>query len=262
VTNRSRFADVLPPSRLAAVTLWLLAGHAMLAGAMWGFLLIPESNVAMLLLSTATALAIVGATGMVENVALFAWSGSYAKGRSGLRARLADAWRSLPAFLAGAAVFLAIWLLGAHANAWWAAHRGEIDAWLIARFAWTDTRGLHSAIGWMTWLVRYVLGLSLALSLVHRGAAGVARPAWLIDALHPARLAAIAVCLLGLVVLPARYTGWRPEGLPASWVEAAFVAAKLGGIALAAHLGWALVLRAAAGRHVDHHSTTVQDFPA
>jgi hypothetical protein len=249
------------PGRLAAITLWLLAGHALVAGAMWGFLLIPESNVGMLLLSLTTALVIVGAAGIVENAALLAWSGDYVSGAAGLRARLGDAWRRLPAFLAGLAVFGALWWTTGRIDSWWTAHRGEIDAWLLVTLAITDASALHTALRAIVWVIRYVLGLSLALSLVRRGTGAFPRPEWLVEALRPRRLAAIALCLLAFVVLPWRFAGWRPAGLPATWVEALFVAAKLGAIVLAVHVGWALVLWTAARVLPPSQSTSVQDVP-
>jgi hypothetical protein len=39
---------------------------------------------------------------------------------------------------------------------------------------------------------------------------------------------------------------WRPKGLPATWLEPAFVLVKLAVIYLLANIGWALVLRAGA----------------
>jgi hypothetical protein len=262
VSEPALLSRTLRPARLAAITLWLLAGHALVAGAIWGFLLIPESNVGMLLLSAITATFIVGVTGIVENAALLGWTGVYVSGTAGWRQRIGDAWRRLPAFLAGLAIFGALWWITGRLDGWWAIHRGEIDAWLLVTFAITDASALHAAVRWFAWAVRYVVGLSLALALIRRGTGALPRPEWLVEAVRPRRLAAIAICLLALVVVPWRLAGWRPGGLPASWVEALFVTVKLATIVLAAHVGWALVLLSAAGIAPAPQSTSVQDVPA
>jgi hypothetical protein len=255
-------AWAIRPAGLAAITSWLLAGHGLAAGATWGLLLIPESNIAMLLLSLLTAIVIVILVGLVETTALLAWTDRSTRGLAGWRARLLDAGRRLPAFLAGLTAFALLWWLTARIDSWWTLHRGEIDAWLLVTFAWTDATPLHAVVGWITWSIRYVLGLSIALSLVLRGIRALNRPDWLLDALGPIRLAAIAICLLVLVMLPWQVAEWRPARLPATWVEAMFVVAKLGAIALVAHVGWALVLLTAARTQSERQSTSVQDLPA
>lgn len=234
--------------RLILVVLWLVAGHAVVAGLYVGLLQVPESNAWMLALSALLALAVVAGMLVVVSVALSLWTVALSFWSAAAR----GARRSLA--LVPAVVFFGLaWWVGGRLDEWHAATRGPIDASLMARFNWAEPGALHRAIDWAVFALRYVIGGSLALALAAAGVqhrlsdAGRA----LARALHPRALALVAGAELLLVVLPLRYVYWRPDGLPPTGVEAAFVAAKLVVITLLVATGGALLLfagtRAAAG---------------
>lgn len=97
--------------------------------------------------------------------------------------------------------------------------------------------------------IRWAFGLSLALSLLTAGAAlgprALLTAAWLRRAFAPPRIVAMGVLLLVCFLLPWQLVAWRPRVLPPTSIEIAFVAVKLGFIAIVAHVGWSLMLRAA-----------------
>lgn len=227
-------------ARVLAIAGWLAAGHAVLAGLYWLLLAIPESPVAMLVASALTVLAIVLGFGWVEAVGLLAWDPD-ATPRLALRRALARA----PGVWLGTALFVVVWFLTAHARTRWDGSRGEIDAWLIATFAWTNTGWLHTAAAWLIALVRFV-GLSLAVSLAwayaRAGLRGGTSSAWIRNGLSPRRLLTLAGILVVFFWLPWRGVDWRPRWLAPNWQETTFVALKLGVLYLWASLGAALVL--------------------
>lgn len=242
-------------ARVLAIAGWLATGHAVLAGLYWLLLAIPESPVAMLVASALTVLALVLAFGWVEAVGLLAWDPD-ATPRVTLRRGLTGA----PGVWLGAALFVVVWFLTAHARTRWDASRGEIDAWLIATFAWTNTGWIHTAAAWLIAFVRFV-GLSLAVSLAwafsrasFRGAAG---SAWIRNGLSPRRLLALAGILVVFFWLPWRGVDWRPKWLAPNWQETTFVALKLAVLYLWASLGAALVL--GVGRSREKTAVSITD---
>ncbi|MBE3132913.1 MAG: hypothetical protein IMZ55_05530, partial [Acidobacteria bacterium] len=143
------------------------------------------------------------------------------------------------------------WLTGLGFQ-WAAGHRGEIDAWLMARWGWTRTAWLHSAVVWLLRTVRYALGVSLAVGLVAAAVAdgwrAVARAHWLRQALAPRQWMLVGLALLLFVWGPWQAIGWRPGLVPATWVEPLFVGAKLAAIYLVMNFGWALALASVVSR--------------
>ncbi len=228
--------------RLAAVTLWLLAGHAAWLAIFWGLLHVPESSVWMLALSAALALVLVMLAATVTGGASAAWDPSRA---------IVPALRSgaglMPAALAAALLFGVIWWMTGRVLDWHAGMAGQIDAWLIARTGRTDTRPVHFVIFWTATFVRWSLGLTLASSLLASiatsGRTAIARSSWLRAALTPSRWLALTFWFVLLVAIPWHLVDWRPARLSLS-VEPWFVAAKFGAIAVSMAAGWALVLRA------------------
>lgn len=238
--------------RFAVVVGWLAGAYALIFGLFWLLLRVPESNALMLAASSLLAAVIVAASGCVETVALLALRGEPLGGRL-LRRGIGGV---LP-FVAAVAVFAAVWWASSRLDGWWAGARGEIDAWLIARFGWTGTGSLHAAVGWFTSFVRWVLGLSLALALFaalvrndpREAAALAAAPAggafarrWARAAFSPRALAALALLIAVFVWLPWQAVYWRPSWLAPSWGEVVFVSAKLGILYLLATIGWTLAL--------------------
>jgi hypothetical protein len=226
--------------RLLAIAGWLAAGHAVLAGLYWLLLAIPESNVAMLAASALTLLTIVLAVGWIEAVGLLAWQPE-ARPRELPRRGLGRA----PGVWFGIAIFVVIWLLATRAAVSWADHRGEVDAWLMARFGWTNTGWVHTAFRWLLGFVQF-LGLSVSVALASAFAAGgfaaVRRARWFRDAFSLRRLLTLAGILIVFFWLPLQAVNWRPRWLAPNWQETTFVALKLAVFYVLANLGCALLL--------------------
>jgi hypothetical protein len=231
----------LPIGRLGVVVLWLCLGHAVLGGVYWFLLNVPESNVLMLIASALLAIVLVIGAGVVDTTALLWLRTDWPLGRA-IRRSLG----ALPVFL----LALAVWLLIA-----WVCGRlgqlhdqrgGELDAWLIAKFDWTRVAWMHRTIDYALDFVQYVVGTSLAVTLLTIGAAesvgDVARLHWITRGLHWLQLVVIAVAMFGLVWLPWQAAYWRPASLPATSTQVIFAVAKLAAIGVLMHLGWALVL--------------------
>ena len=230
---------------LVRVVVWLLAGHAVVGGLYWSLLLVPESNAWMLTFSALLVALVVVAFGWVETAAALTWTGRYPFG-----SRMRRALRGVPAMVVGIVVFGLVWWLTGWVLGWADDHRGEIYAALMARFGWTRTGWVHATIAWAVWVVRYPIGLSLGLApLVAAAVDGfpaLLRLGWVLRALAPVRLALTAVCLLAFVWLPWHAVYWRPKALPATWLQPAFVTAKLLIIYVLMNVGWALILKTAA----------------
>jgi hypothetical protein len=157
--------------------------------------------------------------------------------------------RSVMPFLGALAVFGACWWLAGRLGSWYASQRGELDAWFIARFGWTNTSVVHFLVGWLVAFLRYVVALSLSLAFFVQGSRAPLRSfasRWIRAAFSPARLLSLAVLLLLLFWLPWRAVYWKPGWLNPNWQEVVFVALKLGLLYIVAHVGWALGLLSAA----------------
>jgi hypothetical protein len=220
--------------RLAAITAWLLAGHAML-------LQVPESSTLMLAASSLLAVLTVFTAAAVQSGAMGAWTMDAPVAR-GLRAGA----RRASAALVAAVVFGALWWLTGHALEWHARLSGQMDAAMMARTGSPNTAWLHAGLRWLILFVRWSLGLSLAVSalgaLVAEGRAALRRFDWLRQAAAPRRLLVITAWFVVLDLLPWLQVGWRPAHLSLA-VEPWFVGAKLSVIAVVMATGWALILR-------------------
>lgn len=227
--------------RLIPVVAWLLVSHAVLAGLYYALLLVPESTAWMLGLSALLALALVVGAASAQACALLV-----AAGPARLLPTIAAGLRRWWAVVPGLLLFAVGWSIAWRIDAWHVAHRGPIDASLMARFNWAETGIVHRAIDWALFAFRYVVGGSVAAALaasgVQHGFAGAGRA--VARAFRPVTLAMVVGAELVLVVLPWRYVYWRPESLPPTGAETAFVGAKLAAIALLVATGWAVVLLA------------------
>jgi hypothetical protein len=228
-------------ARIVIVALWLFAGHAALGGIYWGFLHVPESNVLMLLVSALLALVLVAGAGIVKTTGLL-WLRPDRTFRTALRRSVP----ALPAFLAALALWLIVRWICVRLLRYHEAHSGELDAWFIATFNWTRITWLHRTIDWTLHVVQFVIGTSLAVTLLATAASGsfadAVHPRWLKRAFSPLQLAIIAVAFYGLIYLPWQAVYWRPAALPASAAEVAFALAKLTLLGLAMHIGLSLIL--------------------
>jgi len=227
--------------RLAAITAWLLAGHAVAFGLFWMLLQVPESSTLMLAASSLLAVLTVFTAAAVQSGAMGAWTMDAPVAR-GLRA---GARRAIAA-LAAALLFGALWWLTGHALEWHARLSGQMDAAVIARTDSPNTAWLHASLRWMILFVRWTLGISLAVSalgaLVGDGRAALRRFDWLRQAVSPRRLLVVTAWFVVLDLLPWLQVGWRPAHLSLA-LEPWFVGAKLSVVAVLMAAGWALILR-------------------
>jgi hypothetical protein len=227
--------------RLIAVVCWVIAGHAVLAGLYYALLNVPESSIWMLVASAMLAVAIVVGALLVQVGGIAVWLAD----RKPMRA-IRGAWRHVHAAVPGMALLALSWWATARADAWHAAYRGEIDAALMARFNWAETAWVHRTWAWLLFALRNAIALSLALAWTVAGVTGgiraLARPRWILRGLDPRAWGSILAAELLFIVLPWHFVFWRPESLPPTRTEAAFVAVKLAVIATATAIGWAIVL--------------------
>lgn len=231
--------------RWIAIIAWLTIGHGLLGGLYWLLLQIPESNAFMLAASACVVLAALAWAGFVESVAVLGWT------HDGPLAALASAGVRRAAWIVAAlAVYVVVRVAAGTAGGWLTAHRGEIDAWLIARTGWTKTQGLHATLAWIVWFVRYgigvALGAALLSALVLRGARALASLEWLKAACGWRTLLITAGVLWAGIWLPWHYVEWRPASLPPTAVQPAFAAVKLSVLFIVANVAWAVVLWRAA----------------
>jgi hypothetical protein len=202
----------------------VLGAGGLLAGALfWALLSVPESNAAALALSTLLIVLVLTTTGVACGMAA-----ATASDRT-----LADSARgslkALPNFFVGVMLFAILWWATGSIDAWWASHRGEIDAVFLRYLKMTRTSPLHTAASWTIWLVRWAMGLSIVIACVTAGVRGgvsfLARGLRGGMRLGSLMVAAGAVSIISEALW--RLVYWRPSGLPPTWVEPTFAALKL-----------------------------------
>lgn len=195
-----------------------LSGALLTAGAYWALLNVPESNVLALALSALLAILAVGFAGVTIAAVL-----SHG-GQNGVVGTLRDATRRLPMFLLGTAVFCVLWWMTRWIEGQWALHRGEIDALFLSYAGTANTGWAHTSVLWLLWFVRWGIGLAAV------AAATAGRPSLAIS-LRP-----LGVTVVALIVGWALSSGiyWRPSAVSGGASEVAFVATKLGVLALVA----------------------------
>jgi hypothetical protein len=229
--------------KLVAVLGWLLAGHAVLFGLFWLLVQVPDANTLMLGATSLVAVALLVVAAMVEvTAAAWLWPGATFAGA------LAEGVRGVVPLVCGALVFAGAWWVAGAIDAAFAARRGEIDAWFIATFDTTRTAWVAHLVAALVFLVRWVLGVSAAVAIVHAWLAarwgGLLGLHWVPRAVSRHQLGLTALAMIALVALPWSAAYWRPPGIPPTSVQLLFVGAKLGSIALLAHIGWVMVLAA------------------
>ena len=229
--------------RTAAVFGWLVAGHLVLGGLYWALLQVPEANVLMLATSLLIVLGMLWWLGVVEGAGLTAWDEGL--GRTGIGRAARRAWLVIVPLV----VFGLVWMLTANFYSWLARYGSQIDAWIILKTGWTKTAALFAAIRVLIGIVRWVIGLSLALALfsaaLRDGLRGLMSVAWLRRAFGWRQVIVVLAALAVGFWLPWKYVNWRPEGLTlGTWMEPAFASAKLAVMFLWANVAWTVVLRA------------------
>ena len=231
--------------RAIAIVGCLLAGHAISGALFWALVNVPESNVVMLALSAAIVVALAFALSWTETTAVLAWNPDVTLGRAARRGLM-----SIVPFVASALVFWIFWWLTSRADAWHTAHSGEIDAWWMTQTGSAQTGWIHAAAAILLWLLRYLVGVSLAVGALSAGAVhgvrALASLTWVRRGLSARQIGPMGLAIVALIALPLRLVYWRPESIPPTALEVAFVTAKLSALALVVTIGWALVLRAGA----------------
>jgi hypothetical protein len=228
--------------RLGLAVVWVLCGGALAYGLFWELLQVPESSVWMLGLSCTIALLI---------VIVLLWTAGgifalYGRPQSSARVALVTGLGHAVAVIVGALVFLAAWWATSALFAWHSAYGGQLDAWIIARSGKSETKWLHELIDWAIWVLRWGIGLTLALSLAAEvtaeGRAAFGRARWLGRALHPGRWLVVALLVALLQFLPWHYVNWRPARLTLG-MEPWFVGAKLTIVTVLSAIGAVLAVR-------------------
>ncbi len=230
--------------RLVTVTLWILAGAALAGGAYWSFLITPESTISSLAVSALLLLVAGFLVALTISGAIVGWQSGISP--SHVRAAVAG----VPSIVPAALIVALIWWLTGSVTDRVTIYSGQINAWFIATFGWDDVSWLFTGITWVAlwlkWVVASMLAMSLMAGIVITGWRALAGAAWLRHALAPIHLGIATLIFVVLIAAPWIYlTPWRPEGLPATSVELAFIIAKLAATALLMALGGALIIRQA-----------------
>ena len=228
--------------RLVTVTLWLLAGAALTGGVYWSFLITPESTGWSL---AASALLLITAAFLLA----LTISGAAVGWRQGVStSHIRTAVAGVPGIVPAALIAALFWWLADSVTDLMTLYSGNIKAWFIASFGWDDVAWLFTGVGWLAawlkWVVGPVLALSLLGAILSQGWRGLASVTWITRALAPLPLVTATLLFAALVAAPWIYlTPWRPEDLPPTSVELAFVIAKLAVTALLMAIGVALIVR-------------------
>lgn len=227
--------------RLALATLALLVGGALTAATYWAFLNTPESTVFALILSAVLALLALLLLSMTINAAIAAWSIGFSV--AGWRRMLPHVTSIVPAAL----VVLLFWWIAGRIDTWVTLRTGGINAWFIARFGWDDVSWLFAGVRyfttWLRWVIAGVLAVSLMAGMTQAGWRALMPPTWVIRGLRPRTLALATAWFIVLVVLPWIYlVPWRPEWVPATGAEMAFIVSKLSIAAVLIAVGVALMI--------------------
>ena len=232
-------------TRTLAGTTVVMLGGALVSGAIyWGLLNTPESTVWMLVLSVVLAALFAVVAALTIGVVLLAWSG-----HEWSRALVVRAARGLPACVPPVLLVALVWSLVLLGTTWVEAHSGEISAWFIARFGWSDVQWLFTTLAWIAWWLRWVVAPFVALVWWRSILVGGWRPtgALVREALRPAGVLLATAIVLLLVWMPwTQLAPWRPRSLAPGTMELVFVAGKLGIVVLLSAIGWSLVARTAA----------------
>jgi hypothetical protein len=230
--------------RLAATTAWMLTGTAAFAAIFWAFLNTPESTIFALALSLVLMLAMYVVMAVSWSGALLGWLHGWST--STVRRAL----RGVPMFLPPMLLVALVWWATGRALDWMSAHSGEIGAWFIASFNWSDVRPLVRAV---TYAGEWVRGLAVPFAglvwlghLLNTGARPLFDRECLTQAFSPMRLLAATAIAGVTIVAPLGYgVYWVPRGLPPTWVEPAFATVKFGAMAVVGAVGAALMARLA-----------------
>jgi hypothetical protein len=219
---------------------WLCVGHASAAALYLLLINTPEANVAMLFGSAVLVVAVLWVSAVTNGTLVLSLVE-----RQRLRDMVRPARdRSVPALLVAAAVFTAIWISAVRLETWHVRHAGELDAWWIATFDSPRTVWIHRAISAVLFVIRCVIGLSVALALFCDIVTGGLRPiasfSWWRAAFSRNQLGLVAITV-ALLLLVWQLVPWRPRWLPVR-AEPVFVGVKLALLFVVVHAGWTVML--------------------
>ena len=231
--------------RLVTVTLWILAGAALSGGAYWSFLITPESTIWSLAVSTLLLLTALFLAAITISGAIVGWRHGLSTGH--VRTAVAG----VPAVVPAALIIALLWWLTGSVTDRVTIYSGPISAWFIAAFGWDDVwwlfTGIHWLARWLKWVVAPMLAVSLMAGILAEGWRTLAGHRWITGAVAPWPLGMATIAFGVLIAAPWVYlTPWRPDGLPATSLELAFIIAKLSATALLMATGVALIIRQAA----------------
>ena len=245
--------------RVAKLAASLALGGLVLAGLYWALLSTPESNALMLTLSVLLVIAIVVTAAMAVNGAVLLARGEPA------RTAMRRGARGIPWFVVALLPVVFVWWDVLATDAWVARHSGEINAWFIAQFDWTDITWLFTAETWLSrwlrWAFAPVVGLCLLQQLLDDGPRVHGRWHWLRRALHWRTLGLATVVFVLFFTLPWQLTAWRPE-LPPTWVQTLVAGLRLGAAAVFIVVGCALLVMLTGPATAAPPSTSARVDPA
>jgi hypothetical protein len=223
---------------LALSTAWILAGSAVFAALYW------ESTIFMLALSLLLVIGMGVVLGVTWSGALDGWSRGWTRGT------VRRALGGVPAFLLAALFVALVWWLVGRGLGWLDARSGEIGAWFIVTFNWSDVRpllrGVHYAGDWLRMVAAPFAALVWLGETLSRGWRPLMDRSCLRRAFSPTRIALVTMVVALFIIAPL-YFGlyWVPASLPPTWIEPAFAVAKAGVLALAGAIGFSLIARLA-----------------
>ena len=143
---------------------------------------------------------------------------------------------------------------------WIAQKSGEISAWFIAQFGWSDITPLFRAQSylsiWLRWVLLPITALTALASLLSGGS--LAPRAWLGRAWHWRTLLVATLAFIVLVALPWQAAFWTQEKLPPTWVQPTLAGLRLGAIAISMGLGVAIMVLVAT-RATERTTTNVAE---
>lgn len=224
---------------------WTLSGAALGAALFWAFLNTSESTVFTLGVSLILVIAMAVVTGAATTGVMAGWIAGWQQ--PFVRRAIAGT----PAILPPAILVVVVWWIVGRGLAWLAAHDGEINAWFIATFDWSDVRpllnGARLALEWARTILVPFAALVWLGHLLGHGWRPLLHRASLVRALSPWRLAAVTAIAAATLWAPLTYgTYWMPRGLPPTWVEPAVAIVKFSAMAILGAIGISLIARLAA----------------
>ena len=143
--------------RLVTVTLWLLAGAALTAGAYWSFLITPESTIWSLAMSALLLLTTLLLAAITVSGAIVGWRDGISTGH------VRTAVVGVPAMIPAALIIALLWWLTGSVADRVTTYSGPINAWFIATLGWDDVSWLFTGVTWLARWVEWVVAPMLAI---------------------------------------------------------------------------------------------------